>query len=253
MNKKTIRKLLCMILCLSLLCISTVFAQSTPPSAFQDNQLSSVKTYQPITDLDQLVDLAVQQYEERLNSPTVLSADAVPDSDEDLVAVQLIKEETRSNGTVVKTYQNTGLLVLDEQGNKLSAQETVQLKKTDSGSWHGNQVYGTLVLLMEVYFDGYGTPFARGITVTASSGHSGSNYYTTKIYLHYNAQDDLGLNDINRSQWYHNPSGNCVLGCLDNSFHDFTNSVKGGMSADGTFYINSGSVYQLSVNPNDLF
>lgn len=104
------------------ICPFTVFAETA--------EVVDEKTCTELTNPNDILNLSIQQYKEKksnVNSlrthQNVLTTKS-NDSDE-IIANQLLKETTYSDGTVEKEYVATNILILDENNNKVGISQIV--------------------------------------------------------------------------------------------------------------------------------
>lgn len=236
-----LKKLVCIALSISMISMVTTFAAQLQQELPETPELVSVVKYQPITDQQQLLELAMEQYEERITErPATYSRTAA--QPEEIVATQVLQEELYSDGTGTRTVSNTALLVLDEYGNKLSAAEYDYRVKhyTTDGSWPG-EIYGSLELCVDENIGG--NAHIIGKYVKAATGYS-YQYKVSMIETRYHVVEELAYERTNQVQQFSSPKPAQVCQMTIKYQQPFElNKAKGNYAlASAWFYNNKGLV-----------
>lgn len=209
-----LKKILCILLSISMLCSIPVFATGRE-AAGEEPIPVSVTTYPEITDEDALLELAVEQYETRGISEYSAYADG---SEDEVVARQVLKETEYPDGTVVQDVATTTLAVLDDNQQKMdiakAARTTiydVPIDKTGNASG----VYASMTVYSKVYFENDNTAWgaryamvydikvsATKTTPNASCSRIRVNYLVTEMsYAH--VDEETTFNSPASGQTYH--------------------------------------------------
>lgn len=246
------KKLLCVFLSASLLaCIpaSAAQLQQAVEAIPEAPKLTSVVTHEKITHLDQLLKLAMEQYEEKVESePQVAAYSAHSEKEsEEIVASQVLREERYSDGSIVRQVSNTALLVLDEMNQKISADDYEAYYHQTSGSWSGG-IYGSLEFCVnEMIGD---APTVQGIYVKAATGYGGPNR-TTMIRTQYYVTDQFAYQPCNETKDFSSPrpAQVCQMSINYRGWVQL-NNVRGTFArAQAYFYNNYGTVVEDEHNP----
>ena len=168
------RKLLCGLLVMLLLSVFVLPVSAAEIA--QDSIVSSEPTlvsrivYPEVTDPEELLKMAMEQ------EPAPMTRSAAPGNDE-ITVKQLLEEQTYSDGTTKKIYAQTALLVLDDEGKKMSRTEYGETTRSSSGAL--GSVSASQTLYAEAYWEGLGekirisrvttTVYDTGISVPVSS------------------------------------------------------------------------------------
>lgn len=117
----------------------------------QDSASSSEPTlvssivYPEVTDPEELLEMAMEQ------EPAPMTRSAVAPQNDEITVTQLLEEQTYSDGSVKKLYAQTALLVLDDEGNKMSRSAYDHFYRV-AGNSLGN-VFASQTLYVEADYD----------------------------------------------------------------------------------------------------
>ena len=183
-----LKKILCILLSISMLCSIPVFATGKAAAGNEPTPVS-MKTYSEITDDDALLDLAVRQYQTRGLSEKSVYADS---SKDEVAARQVLKETEYSDGSIVQDVATTTMIVLDDNQQKMDiarvARTTVHditIDKTGDASG----VYASMTVYSKVYFDNdniiSGARYAMVYDIKVSATKTNSNFSCSRIRVNY--------------------------------------------------------------------
>lgn len=194
-------------------------------SVSNSNECVSKKTYQPITDQQQLFELAVQQ-----TAPLRLNRSNQSPS---LTATQLLEVRTYADGSVEKDYSSTTFLMKD-----LGPTVDVPSYKEIT---HGG--YGVMVTCRANYTNRMpnlaSSHLVRLNSVSATVQNTGSVIAADSVHLSYTLNKKTNSRNYSCSQTFN--SQNFTLSCPDRSFY----FVNGQYFGDGNL------IYEVEVFTKD--
>lgn len=128
-------------------CITASAAAVTTADS-EEPYVVSVTTYPEITDEEELLELAVEQYKAKAVSYSAFSSVEPTEEETDIVAKQVLKEEVYSDGSVVQDVAITTIGLYDENGQEIGIQPLTTYfdKEYDvSGSLPGDIYYSAVI------------------------------------------------------------------------------------------------------------
>lgn len=151
------KKLLSAILSISLIFTITVSAAAITTVEPGEPYVVSSSTYPQITDQEELLKLAVEQYKSKAANYSAVSSTETTDEQSDIMATQVLKEEVYSDGSVIQDVAITTIGLYDENGQEIGIQPLTTYFDTEydvSGSLPGDIYYSAVVYATQSWPDG---------------------------------------------------------------------------------------------------
>ena len=196
-----VRKLLCSLL--AMLLASVFIVPVSADEIAQDSAASSEPTlisrivYPEVTDPEELLEMAMEQ------EPVPMTRSAAAPENDEITVTQLLEEQTYSDGSTKKVYAQTALLVLDDEGNKMTRSKYAETSRTSTKSF-GNitatqTLYADSILTSPMY-----TERVRINRVTTTLYDMGLAVPVTK-FIHSISKNDFENNKIVNTQTITSP------------------------------------------------
>ncbi len=232
------RKILCTLISLILVSSVAISAASITTVNSEEPHLVSVENYPQVTDLDDLLALAMRQYEERAVMRNNVHSLSNSESDE-IVATQVLQEASYSDGSIIRRVSNTALLLVDENGEKISASDYRANYHQTSGTW--GAIYGSLEFCVDEMIGG--APTIRGIYVKAATGYGGP-YQTTMIRTGYHVVEEWVYERSTQTQDFPNPrpAQVCQMNIQYKEWVQLNSAISTYAQGYAFFYNNQGTV-----------
>lgn len=232
-----LKKLFCTLISLVLLSSMITSAASIMTVSSDEPYLVSVENYPQITDQDDLLSLAMQQYEEKVAMRSKMNSSN--SSSDEIVATQVLQESTYSDGSITRKVSNTALLLVDENGEKISASDYRANYHQTSGSW--GSIYGSLEFCVDEMIGG--APTIRGIYVKAATGYGGP-YQTTMIRTGYHVVEEWVYERSTQTQDFPNPrpAQVCQMNIQYKEWVQLNSAISTYAQGYAFFYNNQGTV-----------
>lgn len=189
------RKLFCGLLVMLLLSVFVLPVSAAEIA--QDSIVSSEPTlvsrivYPEETDPEELLKMAMEQ------EPAPMTRSAAPGNDE-ITVKQLLEEQTFSDGSIKKVYAQSTLLVLDDEGNKLSRSDYYHSSKT------GGNSKGNVFASQTAYIETTSNAMIRITHVTTIISEMGIATPVTK-FTHAITKNEIGQEDVINKQTISSP------------------------------------------------
>lgn len=250
------KKLLCAILSISLISCITASAAAVTMADSEEPYVVSVTTYPEITDEEELLELAVEQYKAKAVSYSAFSSVEPTEEETDIVAKQVLKEEVYSDGSVVQDVAVTNLGVTDQEGRQVNA--TWFNKEYDrNGGSNAFSVFGSMTVYASQTYPSsvLENPIGR-ITKIRVSAHQGTSAYScSKIEVWYYVQRGGDALVSERKNFY-SPQNGVNYYYYPTNQESFLLYAQGGPTEDfystyvkgsSTFYTTAGYVISLKA------
>lgn len=145
-------------------------------------------TYDVSMDEASLIEIALEQYEERVSELSLFSADAsnILSNIDEFVAVQEISEMEYSDGTSEKAYVTTGLILVDKETEEKVTPSAYLAATNDSYEHHMDYSQYGLYLAQSTYWtvDMTNYPFSLKIQIdsVATRSRNATELYMESVY-----------------------------------------------------------------------